>query len=541
MVAISPDGSRIAYSVSGREDRGELFLKADDAMPKAIPGTSDGRAPFFSPDGEWLGFYVRAGGNGGIFKVSLRGGAPQKICELKNAMHFDASWSPDGETIVFATDTGLSRVNVGDGSVEQLTQPNRERGEVGHHSPRIAANGKGILFTVSTIHGMEVAYLSLADREWTPVMEDASMAIEVGSDHLVFARSGELLAASYDSRRRRIVGPAVTVVQGVNTTPGLGGMVLTQFDVSTTGTLAYVPAADSVPMDQLLWVDQEGSETLITEGAGTWVHPRLSPDGKRISLDIHSPKGKRDVYIYELERGQFRELTSTGISWESEWRHDGERIAVLSGAPAGRWSLFWVPTDFSQPAELLLASDHAIPGSWLPDGESFLYTEWSVGGIWRYWPESGREPQPVLRTSHGEVFPRLSPNGEWMAYVASEAGRREVFVQSFPDLGPKYKVSVDGGTEPVWSRGDKRLFYRKGDQMLAVDVGYTPGLELGRPRVLFEGDYNDAAVGHQHYDLSLDGQRFLMIRHGQPVGTDEVRVVLNWSKQLLARLSPGAS
>jgi serine/threonine protein kinase/Tol biopolymer transport system component len=528
-VAVSPDASRIAFSVYDQENRARIFLKADEALPRPIRGTIDARAPFFSPDGEWLGFYVRPGG---VFKVSLQGGAPQKICDLEAVMHFDASWSPDGDTIVFATDDGLSLVRVDDGSVQRLTEPDIERDEVGHHSPRFTADGRGVLFTISAIDGMKLVLLSLEQGEWKTILEDASLGVPLGQDRLVFARAGELLAVGYDQRNHRVVGSAVPVLQDVQTTPGLGGMVLTQFDISATGTLAYVPATTAQSLDQLLWVDHSGQETLIVEGAGTWVHPRLSPDGERISLDIHSGRGKRDVFIYEIDRGQFRELTSTGVSWESEWRPDGERIAIMSGAPAGRWGLFWAPTDFSRSAELLMPSSHAIPGSWLPDGESLLYTEWNEGGIWRYWPGAERTPEPIVHTSHKEAFPRLSPSGQWMAYVAMEAGRREVFVQSFPDLGPKYKISIEGGGEPVWSRDGKTLFYRKSGQMLAVEVTYQPEVSFGRPRFLFEGDYNGAAVGHQHYDVSLDGRRFLMIRHARPVGTDELRVVLGWAHEL---------
>lgn len=531
LVAISVDGSHIAYTVQDELGQVKIYLREMDAIAsRPVPGTANARAPFFSPDGRWLGFLA----DEMVQKVALTGGAPQKICHVGELVSFDASWAPDGETIVFATDDGLWRVSASGGSPEQLTKPDSERGEVGHHSPRVTSDGRGVLFTVSVTPETHLALLSLETRTWKIILRDASHGSPLGDDRIVFARSGELLVAPYDAEEQRVVGPAVSVMQGVHTSPGLGGVVLTHFDLSDTGTLAYVPGTTREALDRLLWVDHEGKETAITGGAGTWVHPRLSPDGQRISLDIHAPDGMRDVYIYELTRGQLNRLTETGITWESEWRPDGKRIATLSGAPAGRWSLFWVRTDFSGPAELLFHSSHVVPATWFPDGRSLLFHEVFEGGIWKISPEGDREAELVIRTSADERFPALSPDGKWIAYVADE-GRREVFVQSFPDLGPRHKISIDGGGEPVWSPDGRQLFFREGGRMLAVDIEYAPAFSASRPRVLFTGEYDAAPVsGHQHYDISLDGKKFLMIKHGEPAGPGEVRVVLNWSEELKA-------
>jgi Tol biopolymer transport system component len=328
------------------------------------------------------------------------------------------------------------------------------------------------------------------------------------------------------------MGSATSVVQGVHTSPGLGGVVLTHFDLSYTGTLVYIPGVAVETSDQLLWVDRDGNETVITSGSGTWVHPRLSPDGQRISLDIHSPAGMRDVYIYEIARGQMRQLTDAGITWESEWHPDGSRIATMSGAPAGQWSLFWTRTDFSGPPELLFRFKHAVPADWLPDGRALLFTDSAGDGVWKLPLDGDREPEVVLRSTANERHAQVSPDGNWLTYTANESGRREVFVQSFPELGPKHQISVEGGGEPLWSPDGRELFFRERDEMLVVDLDYEP-FRAGRPRVLFTGVYDAAPLtGHQHYDISGDGKKFLMIHHGEPVGPAEVQVVLNWSAPL---------
>lgn len=533
LVALSPGGSRLAYTVRDKLGQSELYLREMDTVePRPIPGTADARAPFFSPDGQWLGFLA----NDRVQKVALTGGTPQEICAVGRVVSFDASWAPDGETVVYATDDGLWRVSAaGGGRAEQLTKPDSERGEVGHHSPRFTANGRGVFFTVSVTPETHVALLSLEARTWQIVVRNASQGMPLPGGRILFARSGELIVAPYDAEKGRVVGSAVSVLQGVDTSPGLGGVVLTQFDVSDTGTLAYVPGTATETSDELLWVDHDGNESGITSGSGTWVHPRLSPDGQRISLDIHAPDGMRDVYIYEIPRGQLRQLTRTGITWESEWRPDGKRIAVLSGAPAGQWSLFWAPTDFSGKPELLFRSSHAVPTSWFPDGRSLLFYNLVEDGIWKLTPDGDEEPELVIRTDARERFPSLSPDGKWIAYVADESGRREVFVQSFPALGPKHRISIDGGGEPLWSPDGRRLFFRERGQMLVVDVDIESAFSAGQPRVLFTSQYDAAASGHQHYAVSHDGKKFLMIKHGESPGPSEVNVVLNWSAELKRR------
>ncbi len=333
LVAVAPDGSRIAYAVQDKGRGVELHVREMNAIaPTPIQGTANARGPFFSADGQWLGFLADSGE---IQKVALAGGSPQEICNVGRPIGFDASWAPDGEAIVFATDDGLWLVSASGGSPESLTRPDAGHGEVGHHAPRFTPDGKGVLFTISVTPDTHLALLSLDTGTWEIIARNASQGVFIGGDRLIFARAGELLVASYDVETHQIVGSPLSVLQGVHTSPGLGGMVLTHFDLSSTGTMIYIPETASQMMSQLLWVDRTGDESAITSGPGTWVHPRLSPDGRRISLDIHASDGMRDVHIYEMERGQMRQLSDDGITWETEWHPDGSRIATLSGAPAG--------------------------------------------------------------------------------------------------------------------------------------------------------------------------------------------------------------
>ena len=534
LVAVSTDGSLIAFAIQDARGMEMLYRRnTNEHQARPIPGTVSGRAPFFSPDGRWLGFLQ----DGKLRKVSLAGGSPQDICVV-DSMSFDASWSSDGKSIIFSTDTGLWRVSAYGGTAERLTR--MAAGEVGHHFPQISRDGQSVLFTIAATPNMHLGLLSLSSATWDIIVQNASQGRFVHDDAIVFARAGELLVAPYSNDEPGTVGHAVTVLEGVSTTPGLGGAVVTQFDISDSGTLVYAPATLQPTIDELVWVDQAGRETAITSGAGTWMHPRLSPCGNRISLDIHSSDGMRDVYIYEIERAQIRRLTRGGVTFESCWTPDGTRIALRSAYPAG-FSLFWTRTDFTGEPELLLSSEHAIPNSWTPDGATLLFYDMARRGISMMSPGRDRNPTVLIASAAEERWPTLSSDGKWIAYVADESGQREVFVQSFPDLGPKHKVSINGGGEPVWSKDGSRLFFRESGNMFSVKVSYEPSFAVGAPEVLFSGDYDAAPIGHQHYDISHDGQRFLMIKHGQPSGPIEVRVVQNWFEELRDKVPTGGN
>jgi len=537
LLAISSDGRKIVFAAAP-EPEGEVRLYLRDRQSTEvgpIAGTEGGRGPFFSPDGRWLAFFSGTR----LLKVSLSGGSPQELADLGRMISFDGAWSPDGRTIVYATDLGLWTIPADGGTPSRLSEPDPAKGESGHHSPRFTDDGTAILFTVTRTPERLLARLDLEAGTWETVLRDAAQGLPLSGDRLLFARGGELLVTSWDGRKKAVTGSPISVLSDILVAPGLGGMLVTQFDVARDGSLIYVPAPQEKEDDQLLWVARDGREQEILRGPGTWVHPRLSPDGRRVSIDIHggASPGMRDIYIVELEKRQLNRLTTTGYSWESEWRPDGRRLSLLSGAPFGHWSLFWVATDFSGGPQLLYPAEHAIPLGWLPDGRSFLFSRQRFdGGLWRFWVDGSREPEPVLATSARERFGTLSSDGRWLAYVADESGRDEVFLRSFPDLGQRTRVTVDGGGEPLFAHSGKELFFRHRGALYRVPVSLGSRLEVGAPELLFEGDYDDAPVGHQHYDVGLDDRRFLMIRHGESGGRDEVRVLLGWADGLDAAI-----
>ncbi|MHC4909091.1 MAG: TolB family protein, partial [Planctomycetota bacterium] len=486
LVAITADGT-IAYTVRDENDDVVIHIKRpDEYVGTPVSGTEGGRAPFLSPEGDWLGFFGgrrHAYGSLALMKVALSGGAARVLCEVGESASFDGCWSPDGRFIVYATDTGLWRIDANGGLPTPLTVPSATDGEIGHHFPRITADGKQVLFTIASTPQMHLAVLSLETGVSRRLIANAAQGRPLGDHHLVFAHQGELLLVPYDTVTHE-TGTPTPVLEGIHTTPGLGGVVVTQFDVSDEGTLVYVPDTSMRTHDQLLWVegnDGEAQETLVASGEGTWVHPRLSPDGERVSVDIHHADGMRDLYMLDLRRGEPIEtrLTFDGVTWESEWRPGDElELAVMSAREAGRWGVHMVRANASNQATTeLVGGAHLIPGGWTSDGSTLLYHELGVPGIRRIAIGGGGESVEVMASPTHERFPRLSPNNEWLAYVADGTRGPEVWVARYPDPdgAPRHQVTPGGGTEPVWSGNGESLYYRVGDRVHALCTSRRSG------------------------------------------------------------------
>ena len=256
--------------------------------------------------------------------------------------------------------------------------------------------------------------------------------------------------------------------------------------------------------------------------------------------------------LYDLSRETLTRLTFEGnANLNPVWTPDGKRIAFESNRE-GPYNVFWQLADGSGGLERLTTSEYLhAPMSWSPDGQLLAFVEVTPTTGVDIWvlrmgdpsPGSGqvRKAQPFLRTPFNEGAARFSPDGRWLAYISDESGRFEVYVQSYPGPGGKWQISTEGGTEPVWTRNGRELFYRSGDKMMAVDVATQPGFAAGKPRMLFEGPYEPAQIPVANYDVSPDGQRFLMLKpveQAQAAPT-QINVVLNWFEELKRRVPPG--
>ena len=556
-IAVSPDGARLAFVALERGGGTQLFARALEQFEAApVPGTRGASAPFFSPDGRWVGFYA----DGALQKVSIEGGAPLKICDAPAV--WSASWGPDGQ-IIFATaaaPNGLRRVPADGGTPEELTIPKSDQGELQHALPQVLPGGGRVLFSILTKAGWEPAVLTLATKEWQTLTRGVSAhtaAHFAASGHLLYAQAGGgLVAVPFDPSSGALTGSAFPLLERLDMV-GAGGAGLA---LSASGTLVYVPAAAELPQRTLMMVDRQGRTAALGEMRGAYSHPRVSRDGGRVAVAIESENGI-DIWIHDVERGTRTRLTGGGINSYPVWHAGGSRVTFQAAGSPGRFSLFSRDVDGSGQAEPLLrdappesaavlpaamagllpgtmprpgsANPH-VPVSWSADGAHLAFAERKPGAQRDVWVLSeGGEPSPFVLTPFDEWAPAFSPDGQWLAYVSNESGRNEVYVQPYPGPGSKWLISIAGGTEPAWSPDGKELFYRRGEQMLGVTVQVKPEFSVSRPRLLFEGSYQ-VAGDSRNYDVAPDG-RFVMVRSDRTDVPPRLYVALNWLEELTAR------
>jgi len=528
-IALSPDGSRLVYVARHGDSDYRLYMRAINRFEATpILGTEGASNPFFSPDGQSVGFSAE----GKLKKVSLSGGAPLTLCSAP-AMR-GATWDPD-DTIIFtpSTGSGLYRVSAGGGTPTPVAVPDRKKGEVSYRWPEVLPGGRALLFTILAGADMRIGVLLLETGERRVLVEGGTYPQYVPPGYLVYARAGGLQAVPFDLRRLAVTGPPVSVLEGVAMNPVNGWVKLSS---SADGSLAYIPGVSGASEHTLLWVDRNGgaAQPLPAPLRG-YLAPRLSPDGQRLAVGIED--SNPGLWIYELARGTLTRLTASALNPYQIWTPDGKRVTLRS-ALGNRFDLDWMPVDGSGVAERLTTGEGLpIPDSWSPNGQVLAYSEQNPTTGWDIWVlklVGDRKPRLFLQTPANEDGAIFSPDGHWLAYQSDETGRNEVYVRPFPDPGRKWQISNEGGTEPLWARNGRELFYRNGNRMMAASVETKPTFAAAKPKLLFEGNYAAGADGFvRRYDVSPDSQRFLMVKEAaQEQSASQINIVLNWFEEL---------
>ena len=529
---ISADGTDLVY-VAERGGVRRLYLRVlGDPDAKPIPGTEGAHDPFLSPNGRWVGFFAQ----GKMKKVSIDGEAPITLCDA--GVGGGASWGAD-DTIVFSPgrDSGLWRVPAEGGQPQVLTTPDLAKGEYSHRYPQILPAGKGVVFTSLSGFGWDesrVEVLRLDTKEQRVLVRGGHTGRFVPSGHLIYYRAGSLLAVPFDLARLQVIGAApVTVAGGVRQSAGtVGG----EYSISSGGTLVYVPANPRQFESQLVWVDRQGKVEPIPAPLRAYSSPALSRDGKQVAVTIRSDI--EQLWTYDLSRGTLTQLTSEqSSSRDPIWTRDSKRIAYRSNK-VGEWNLFWRPSDGSDAEERLTATDNnQIPASFSPNDQLLAFDEdnRSKGSQIGVVELSDHRARPFLQVPAYAGRPQFSPNGRWMAYESDESGGSEVYVQAFPGPGGKWQVSVRGGGDPRWNLNGRELFYVNDDKMMVVDVVTSSSFSAGTPKMLLEDqDFINAA-----WDVSPNGQRFLIVKPMEQQAATQIDVVLNWFEELKRRVPSG--
>ena len=528
-VAVSPAGTHIAY-VATSEGRQQLHVRAiDSADATVLAGTELATSPFFSLDGQWIGFFAQ----GKLKKVSVATGTTQTLCDTP--LGVGGSWHPDGSIYFAATNSsGLSKVSANGGTPTAVTTLDRANGEVSHRWPQVLPGGRAVMFTVWTGPGRDEVYVvvqRLDTGERVAVVQGGDTGRYVSTGHVVYARGDELFAVPFDLESLRVSGQPVRLVDAVR----VGGEGA-HYAVSGAGELVTQPGNPLRYERRLVWVGRDGHvEPLAAPPREYYANAVISPDGRLAAVDIKA--GTIGIWLYDFSRATLTPLTTgSGSSQAPRWTPDGQRI-VYRGTRTGFRNLWWKTVGDTAGEERLTTGEIIeTPGSWSADGEWLVYSATdptTAADVWALPAGGDRKPRVIVKTPFSEAFPRLSPDGRWLAYTSDEPGRVEVFVQPFPGPGGRTQISTEGGTEPVWSRDGRELFYVNGDKMMAVEITTTPAFRAGTPRLLFEGRYLFSPNGVAAYDVSADGRRFLRVQpmHPDPP-SNQINVVLNWFEEL---------
>jgi serine/threonine-protein kinase len=540
-VAISRDGRRVVFD-AGTEADSQLYMRQLDRLEATpIPGTRGAISPFFSPDGQWLGFFSE----GKLKKVPLQGGPPVVLADV--ADNRGGSWGDDGY-VYFASSptTGLERVPAAGGAVEKLTIPDATKGERTHRWPDVLPGGRGVLITVGKLSSpdyfldAQIAVVDTKTKRTRILIEGGTYARSVAPDHLVFAREGGLFVVPFDPGRLEVKGEPTPVLQGVavETYTGAG-----HFAVSDSGSLVYLPGGTAGTEGVLALADRKGQSQLLTDRPGFYAEPRISPDGQQVTMTIgRSGTRNDDIWVLDLRRKALARLTFGPANWGAIWMPDGKRV-VFASEREGKAGLYGKPADGSGAEELIVPTPgNALPESVSPDSKFLTFSVGVPGSGSDVWivPLTGeRQPQPLLNSPFEEWGSAFSPNGRWLAHVSNETGRPEIFVRPFPGPGGKYQISTGGGMFPVWSRSGRELFFLSGKRLMSVAVTSQPAFTASTPQKVAELPFILARrLQNFVYDVMPDGQRFVLSRGtGAESETRELRLVLDWAAEL-KRLNP---
>jgi tRNA A-37 threonylcarbamoyl transferase component Bud32 len=513
-IALSPDGRVLVYT--GGRPIGLLRRYRDDLDFHRVNGADEARAPFFSPDSAWIGFF--AGGQ--LKKVPASGGVAVTICEAP--LGATGAWGSDG-TIVVARDH-LYRVPATGGTLTRVVDADGVL-----YSDPVFVRDSAILVQRGAASRSYIEAVDLDTGARHKLIEGSSPQLTSAGD-LLFQQQGGIWAIRFDVTRLAVSGAAAAVVSSIPPSGPAGAL----FATSKDGSLVYI-AGSFNRIASFVWLDRSGKSTPALKDQQAFQSPRLSPDGTRVAVSIVP-----DIWVYELERGSRIRLTTEGSNRRSVWSADGAQIAFYS-TPVGSFDqdLFVAPANGGPAKRLLARPGLQYPDSWSKDGRFLIFEDGEQGGAGRrdlWLLPIGGSPQSLLATRFYERGAVISPDGEWLAFVTDESGRDDVYVQPFPGSGPKIPVSTNGGNQPMWARSGRELFYREGEMLMSVAIERQP-FRVSAPRPLFEmpaGIYN-FDLNFADYDVAPDG-RFLAIRQDDTRG-EEIHVVLNFAEDVRRALS----
>jgi WD40 repeat protein len=532
-LAISPDGTELAYTIDGR-----LFRRSMDELASVRMGSElQAASSCFFVNPEWVG----CGHRGKLLKVVLATGASVALCDTPGL--FGAT-GLGGDSIVFVPGAarGLWHVPSQGGERTVMLVPDFAKGERSYRWPAALPENRGLLFAMLTTENASfddarIIAFSPGGKDRAVVASGGTFPRYAATGHVLFARSGNLHAIPFDLKDRKPTGAAKVVLEGILMDPLDGGAC---FDISEDGTLVYVPGGVISRNADIVWVDRSGNREPILTSEPVDRGIRVSPDGTRLAFNKRG-----DIWVCDLAlRSQTRITSDAAIDTNPVWSPDGQRIAFASNR-AGDMDIYERSADGTGAEVALLRSSLGVrPLSWSPDGKTLLFED--LG------PTTGTDIKLLVLLGEGKTSVRdfaatafnerqasFSPDGKWIAYVSDDSGEFDVYIQSSDGTARRRKVSTNGGTEPLWNPKGGELVFFKGQTVLSVSVQTAPTLTVSAPRTLFKAPAMITSSRFRNVDISRDGSRIVMMVPIEDPRELEIRVVLNWFEELKARVPRG--
>jgi serine/threonine-protein kinase len=531
VVAISPPGTHVAFTAASGFERHLYVRSLVDGSTTRMQGTLDATAPFFSPDGRWIGYFAR----GHVWKIAIDGGEPTSLCAAIATR--GGAWGPDG-TIVFSpgTSSPLMRVPSSGGAPVELTKLEEAAQERTHRWPAFLPGGDEVAFTVGTrdkasdYEAAAIDVVSLSTGKRRRLFQGASMARATASGYLLLGRAGRIESLSMDDVQHGKGEPQV-VLRGVEGAVSSG---IVYFDLANNGTLVFVERNPHGTEFELAWVSRDGRVAKLDLPARPYQVPRLSPDGKRVAVRIGSSGGGAgDIWVHELASGTFSRLTFDNNADSPTWGPGSDEITYIVVDARGD-RIAAKPADGNGPERTLLQFQNSVSRaltSWSPDRKTAVVVEdrQATSADLLTYRIGATELEPLVDSPSFEMTGSISPNGKWLAYSINDGGRIEVYVQPFQNATGRWQVSENGGHGPTWSRDGSELFYVLGNKMMAVSVGEGGSFTHGASRQLFEIPFQGVAEFRTNYDVAADG-RFIVVRGtAREIYSQHLNVILNWT------------
>ncbi|MHC5114754.1 MAG: protein kinase domain-containing protein [Planctomycetota bacterium] len=551
---ISADGMTIVFIASGagvskqlRPDCGQLYVRRlDEPEPRVLPRTEDGFDVCLSPDGRFVSFMREdPSTRRDLLVASLESGTVERVPGVRTSrgavwVDHETLLVPDMDPFRPPETSSILRAPIGGGPVQPVTEPDPASGDRHHEFPELLPDGSTLLHAsydeVTGSHPNIVAR-SLRTGEHKVLLRDVRRALYARSGHLVYSRSDGLFAVPFDARRVELTGPEALVIDGIRRHANHD---LAAFALSESGTLLYIRGRQVMDGHTLEWVDEQGRTERCSTAAGLFYTPRMSPDGRRLSMSRLRGNDSWDLWVLDVERDVLTRVTFGEWDGPGIWTPDGARIAFATNMLRRGCGLAWAPADGSGEVEPLLVpetgSTTLVPTSFAPDGSRLVFSRIGrdIGAeIWELSMDGERRTERLIRSPRNAYGAMISPDGRWIAYISDESGRPEVFLRGFPDGAGRVQVSTEGGTSPAWSGDGSRLFYRAREAMMAVDVGESGP---SPPRLLFEtaSEEYGTFINPCNYAVSPHGDRFVMVQ-GSEGDWARIDVIQNWHQELRQR------